>query len=187
MTRRFCLAVVMMCSTMVFAAETSLNLYRPFAETTRHAPVTIESSQKGTCMQQSERIKREDAWHCVSEGGMTYDPCFSKRFGPDNRVVCPQSPWTGKSVQLELNQPLDEHNMITLDMSRTLPWAIELKNGERCLSVAPYRTRDGLLVNYRCLNGGELVGDAHRCSPVWTILMQDASGISMVELSSAWF
>lgn len=187
MSRIFFFTVAIMSPALAFAADTALNLYRPFAETTKHVPVTIESTQKGSCRQQSERIKREDAWHCVSESGVTYDPCFSKRFGPNNRVVCPQSPWIGNSVQLELNQPLDERNMVMLDMSRTMPWAIELKNGERCLSVAPYQTRDGLPVNYRCMNGAELVGEAHRCSPVWTILMHDASGISMAELSSAWF
>ena len=187
MIRKIFFAVVIMSPVLVFAGDTTLNLYRPFTETTKHVPVTIESTQKGYCKQQSERIKREDAWHCVSEGGVIHDPCFSKRFGSNNRVVCPQSPWIGKSVQLTLDKPLDDHDMVPLDMSRTLPWAIELKNGEHCLSVAPHQTSDGLTVNYQCRNGSELVGDAHRCSPVWTILRQDSSVISMVELSGVWF
>lgn len=187
MTKPFFFTAVMISPVFAFAADTNLNLYRPFAETTKHVPVTIESTQKGSCNSQSDRIKREDAWHCVSERGVTYDPCFSKRFIDDQKVVCPKSPWTGTSVQLELNQRLDEHDMRALDISRTMPWAIELVSGEHCLSVASNQSIDGLPVNYRCMNGVELLGEAHRCSPVWTILRHDASGTSMAELASAWF
>lgn len=187
MIRPLYFIATLMIASLAFSADTSLSLYRPFAETAMHAPITIESTQKGYCKQQSERIQREDAWHCVSEDGVIHDPCFSKRFGSTQRVVCPESPWTGKSVQLMLDKPLDEQHMIPLDMSRTLPWAIELKQGERCISVASHPSQDGLPVNYQCSNGVELLGDAHRCSPEWTILRHDAVGVSLVELSRVWF
>lgn len=170
-----------------FAEDTVLNLYRPFSETTKHVPVLIEANQKGYCEQQSQRIKREDAWHCVADDSQTYDPCFSKLFGSNTSVVCPVSPWLGNAVQITLEKPLDNRHQESLDMSRTLPWAVELQNGERCLSVESNQHYDGLQVHYQCAADVALLGDAHRCSPEWTILKHDASGISMASLSAAWF
>ncbi len=187
MFRIFVVIYAMSCAMAAFAADTVLKLYRPFAETETHAPLTIQSKRSGHCLQQSERIKREDAWRCVGEDHLIHDPCFSKRFGSDRLVICPLSPWLRNSIQLTLDSPLDASQQVPLDISRTLPWAIELKSGERCLSVDSKQMIDGLLVRYYCRVGVVLVGDIHRCKPVWTTLKHDSSGISMVEIESAWF
>lgn len=180
-------SLAILCSTYAYATATELSLFRPYAETSKHAPVIIESNQHGYCKQQSERIVREDAWHCVTNDGKTHDPCFSKRFSANTMVICPESPWSGKAIQMTINPPLDESSQVSLDMSNALPWAVELVSGERCLSVESKQIYDNLPVNYFCGNGVVLTGDAHRCSGVWTILKHDSSGVSMSDISRVWF
>jgi len=174
-------------SAISFAHDTELSLYRPFAETTTHRPVTIELTQHGVCRPQSQRVVREDAWHCVSDEGKTYDPCFSKRFGSNTTVICPESPWSGKSIQLILAQPLDEKHQVSLDMSSTLPWAIELASGERCLSIESSQYFDQLPVHYQCASGVVLTGNVNRCANVWTILKYDSTGVSLSDVAKVWF
>lgn len=183
MHRSTLLIFMLYCAADVFANDTVLNLYRPFADN----ELSMTEHQKGRCLHQSLRIQREDAWHCVTHTGVVHDPCFSKRFGSKWRVVCVDSPWASSGIPMTLDTPLDEGHQTLLDMSRTLPWAIELNNGERCWSVESQQTYDGLSVRYQCLGDVVLLGDAHRCSPVWTILRRDGREISLVEIVKVWF
>jgi len=170
-----------------YAGGTELNLYRPYAESTKHLPVTISSIQHGVCPSQSKRVVREDAWYCMTDAGKIYDPCFSKRFGSDTEVICPESPWSGKATQLTLQKPLDESHQVSLDMSTALPWAVELANGDHCLSVDSTQIDNNLPVHYQCASGVFLMGDAHRCEATWTILEHDNQGITMMNVSKVWF
>jgi hypothetical protein len=187
MYQRSMVFFVMLYPIVSMADDTQLNLYRPFAESSKHEPVSIIETIKGDCMQQSERTQREDAWRCVSRVGHVYDPCFSKRFDTEARVVCPQSPWSGRSIEIMLDKPLDESDQKLLDMSRNLPWAIQLADGERCISVASNTIYDGVQVQYRCSQSTVLLGDAHRCSPTWSILKHDKTGTSVADIAVVWF
>ena len=75
------LSAIIFYSGLLFAADTQLNLYRPFAMSSKQVTPYITSTISGHCSHQSERIKREDAWHCISNEDVIYDPCFTKRFG----------------------------------------------------------------------------------------------------------
>ena len=187
MLRRIVVIFAVTHSVMSFSSDTELSLYRPFAQTTKHLPVTIESTQHGVCQGQSQRIVREDAWHCVSDAGVTYDPCFSKRFGSNTMVICPESPWSGKGIQLTLAQPLSENHQVFLDMSTTLPWAVELTSGERCLSIESRQQYNQPPVHYQCANGVVLAGNLNRCANVWTVLKYESNGVSLSDVSRVWF
>ncbi len=65
---------------VTMAAETEFRLYRPLTESTDQPEVIITSKTTGACWQQSKRIQREDAWHCIAND-TEYDPCFVKPFG----------------------------------------------------------------------------------------------------------
>ena len=171
----------------LYAMSTQLNLYRPFADSNKHVHPVIASIKTGHCSQMSKRIIRKDAWNCTTEDGQTYDPCFSKRFGVNTTVVCPESPWSARSVEIRLNVPIDNHYEESLDMSRTLPWAIELKSGERCLSVDSNQYFEDLPVHFQCHKNSVLIGEPHRCKEVWTIIRHDEKGVSVVEIDRAWF
>jgi hypothetical protein len=179
--------MLMSYTTAVCSDQTELNLYRPFAASAKHPSVVIEVTRKGYCVRQSYHTIREDAWHCESQDGVVYDPCFSKRFHSNQDVICPRSPWEGHSTRLLLDAPLNMQNQQSLDMSRSLPWAIELKQGVRCISVLSQQTYDGLPVHYQCADGQQLIGEPHRCQPIWSILKHDVSGPSQVDMKTAWF
>ena len=173
-------------STLLFSMDTELLLYRPMTETTNHASVDINTKTTGECLGQSHRIKREDAWRCVAHGE-EYDPCFVERFGSHLKALCIQSPWSKHAVELTVASPLDNQLHETLDMSKTLPWAIELANGEQCEAIASSEVYDGLPVHYRCGQNAKLIGHVQHCSSQWKMLRHDISGIETVEIVKAWF
>ncbi len=168
------------------AGDTELSLYRPLTETDTHPAVERVIKKNGQCLTQSERIKREDAWHCEAEG-IVYDPCFVAPYGSHLEAICPESPWSHQGVQISVASPLDNSNHQTLDMSRTYPWAIELTNGEKCEAVVTTKEYDGLPVRYRCEKQSELIGHVQRCNSTWKILQHAANGVDTVEIAKAWF
>ncbi len=175
------------CSTAVFAEDTELSLYRPLTETTKHLPVVIVDKKSGECSQQSQLIKREDAWRCVAEGKV-YDPCFVQPFGSHLDAVCPESPWSSKGIQITVASPLDNKKHETLDMSRTFPWAIELTSGEKCQAIDTGEQFDGLPVRYRCDRNSELLGHVQRCESSWKMLQHvAANGVETAQIKKAWF
>ena len=78
--KQIILLLIVIINSSLFAADTELQLYRPFTETTKQAPLKIVQQKIGECIQQSKLIVREDAWRCVTESD-TYDPCFVKPYG----------------------------------------------------------------------------------------------------------
>ncbi len=183
MLRRVLLIFIIMLPFHVVAEDTELKLYRPFGDET---PVVIKETLPGQCWQQSQRIKREDAWRCVA-ANKVYDPCFVQQYGSHKEAVCPQSPWVGDSVQINLSAPVDGSQNVALDMSEAYPWAIELTSGEKCEAVDNGEIYDGLQVHYLCNSQTVLIGRVQRCEAKWSILQRTASGVSNVKVARAWF
>lgn len=177
---------VIFCSMSVFADDTELYLYRPFTDTKKHLPMVIADKKSGECWQQSQLIKREDAWRCIA-AGKVYDPCFVQPFGSHLEAACPASPWSSSAVQVSVATALDNKQHQALDMSRTFPWAIELTTGDKCHAIDSNEQYDGLAVHYRCDGNKELIGDLQRCSSVWKVLQHAATGIKTVTIAKAWF
>lgn len=170
-------------SAPLFAEDTDLKLYRPFDDA---MSLIIKEKIKGQCWQQSQRIKREDAWRCVAETQI-YDPCFIKEYGSQKEAVCPKSPWLKDSVQIKLDKPVDNSAHLSLDMSEAFPWAMELATGEKCQAVDEGEVYDGLQVHYLCDNQTVLVGRVQRCNPQWSILHRTTNGVQTATISKAWF
>ena len=173
-------------STLLFAEDTELSLYRPLTETSNHSPLVIAEKKHGDCSQQSQRIKREDAWRCVAEG-KSYDPCFVPRFGSHLDAVCPESPWSSRGIQITVQSPLDNSQHETLDMSQTYPWAIELASGEKCQADESAELYDNLPIRYRCDQNTVLIGHVQRCDSPWKMLQRKSDGVVTVEIARAWF
>jgi hypothetical protein len=171
------------CIPCLYAEDTQLKLYRPFGEVNQ----IIKEKQEGPCWQQSQRIKREDAWRCMVKDKV-YDPCFIKQFGSKKEAICPESPWASNSVALDLTNPADNSQHAVLDMSTTYPWAIELSSGEKCLAVDEGGVFDGLPVHYQCDTQNVLIGHLQRCKSLWTILQRRGDGqVETVNITKAWF
>ena len=186
MVQRVLIVLLFFCSFFVSADDTVLKLYRPFGDVRDQIAPIVTNKLAGQCVGQSQLIVREDAWRCQAEGKI-FDPCFVKMAGNKKQAVCPQSPWTADSVQIDVHSPLNNENHTTLDMSRVFPWAIELANGEHCQAIESNEVYDAMPVRYRCSNHNLLVGYLQRCKTVWSMLEKTPEGVITVELSKAWF
>lgn len=186
MRQRVLCFVLCLVSYYAWADDTVLKLYKAFGEPTEQLLPVPQKQLSGQCLMQSQLILREDAWHCVAEG-KNYDPCFVKAGPNQQQVLCPESPWSSQGVTITLNQPLNNEEHKPLDMSRTLPWAIELTNGEHCQAIYTQETYEGMPIRYRCSNQNILMGYLQRCKPIWSVLEKTGSGVQTVQLKKAWF
>jgi hypothetical protein len=169
-----------------FAGDTVLKFYRPFGEATEQASPSIKKTIEGTCSGQSKLSVREDAWRCQA-GDTTFDPCFARMGTAQKKVLCPASPWSGKSVLIQVSSPLNNAQHLPLDMSRSYPWAIELRDGNHCLAVDNTEIYDAMPIRYHCAGHTVLLGYLQRCNPQWTMLAKTGRTIVTVEISKAWF
>ncbi|KTC81501.1 hypothetical protein [Legionella brunensis] len=186
MLRAMTVAFMLISSFKLLAYDTELKLYRPFGEATQQAPIVINEVVSGQCWQQSQRIKREDAWRCMAAGKI-YDPCFVKQFGSHKEAICPQSPWIGTSVKIDLSTAVDNSQNTELDMSEAYPWALELSTGEKCQAIDAGGTYDGLPIHYQCDSQTVLLGHVQRCKAEWSILQRTSAGVSTALVAKAWF
>lgn len=171
----------------LYSSDTILRLYKPFSTNpTEKMTNAMQRQVKGQCWQQSQRIKREDAWRCQYED-KTIDPCFIKTYGSHKEARCPQSPWDNQSIVIALENPVENLSPESLDFSRTLPWGLELSTGEKCLSVEEGRYFDNMPVRYVCDEKSLLFGNIQRCKTLWTILQQKNGLVETVEIKKAWF
>ncbi|KTD19026.1 hypothetical protein [Legionella jordanis] len=170
----------------LWSQDTELKLYQPFDDHAQQSPRIISQQVQGECWQQSQRIKREDAWRCMAQGKI-YDPCFVKQYGAANEAICPQSPWVGTTVKITLSSPVDNSQNVPLDMAEAYPWAIELTDGEKCQAVDEGGNYDGLPIRYQCDRQSVLIGHIQRCKAEWGILQKTASGVSTAIVARAWF
>lgn len=167
-----------------FAEDTILHLYHPL---TPKDPTTVVTAKKfGECWQQSQLIKREDAWRCIADGQI-HDPCFVQPYGSHLEALCPESPWAKRGVQITVSSPLDNKQHETLDMSRTYPWAVELTNEEKCQAILTNEQYDNSPVRYHCEKNTVLIGHLQRCTGVWKILQREGNQVNMVKIKKAWF
>ena len=170
-------------SMSLHAADTELKLFRPFGE----AALIVRETHAGECWQQSQHIKREDAWRCMADG-KSYDPCFIRQYGDQKQALCPQSPWDGTSAQLDLSVPADNTRHVPLDMSQTYPWGLELQSGETCLAIDEGQMFDGMPIRYQCNNQTLIFGRLQRCKMPWSILQRDSKGqVETAIIKKAWF
>ena len=169
------------------AADTELKHYRPFGEDNPLVPLIIKEKHSGQCWQQSQKIKREDAWRCSADDKI-YDPCFVKQYGLHQEAICPESPWVGASIQLDLPQAVDNTGHSPLDLSRTYPWAVLLTSGIKCQALDEGGLFDNLPIHYQCDNQTVLFGHLQRCKMPWTILQRGGEGtVETVAIEKAWF
>lgn len=186
MWQKFCLFLMTAWPVLLFAEDTILQLYRPYAQTVKHPPILAEIKLNGACYEQSHYTKRNDSWRCFAAGKM-YDPCFTKPFGSQIIVICPESPWVSKATEISTSNSLNNQSHQALDMSQALPWAIELSTGEKCLSVERGESFDGLPLRYHCEHGKQLYGRIQHCSTNWKIFEHNSEGTATVSIAKAWF
>jgi hypothetical protein len=153
--------------------------------------MTVTEKTSGRCFARSAAsATRPDAWRC-SAGNAVMDPCYQRIMGDEKQLACPVGgPWGANAVLLTLTEPLPADHFKEVNRDSTLPWALELANGQRCsLFTGATAPVAGMRINYGCPGGFTVVGDVDRSQPVWRVFFQGEKSIALeqVDVAVAWF
>ena len=155
--------------------------------------VAITEKVSGSCLASSVASPaRPDAYRCTA-GNAILDPCFAP-LDDQAPLACARDPWSANVVSLTRTGPLPSNlRLAAADpyYAGSMPWALELANGERCTmmtgATAPVA---GLRINYGCAGGGVVVGGIDRSLPLWQVFFQTQNrslALSQVTVKVAWY
>lgn len=171
-------------------ASTQIKLITPFQNGHLGIGVAVTQQGNGKCFAASAASpSRPDAWRC-SMGNSILDPCLQNVMGNASILACPDKPWSANVVLLTLTSPLPSEPRKIPERRDTMPWALELANGQHCTlftgATAPIA---GMRINYGCPGGFVVVGDVDRSLPVWRVFWQGEKSISLdqTEVVVAWY
>lgn len=171
--------------------RTQIKLLTPFGPAGLSIGMAVTEKVNGSCFTGSiASPSRPDAWRCSSGNGIL-DPCYQRILGDEKQLACPVGgPWPANVVLLTLTQPLPSEPRKETNRENTLPWALELANGQHCTlftgATAPVA---GMRINYGCPGGFQVVGEIDRGQPVWRVFFQGEKTIALeqVDVAVAWF
>jgi hypothetical protein len=189
------------------STSTRVTAYRASTDTAPGGTARL----RGSCDLGSSVISnRPDAARCFTTGAddrgvNLFDPCFHSGGASDRRklFVCPEDPWNDRarrtvvSVRGRAGTPTDRSASLR-------PWALLLKNGQRCFATSGATgTTAGLRQNYQCFAppfarnarqrvgkpGGVILGDPDQGTPVWRALFASSptdAAFRIVEIREAY-
>jgi hypothetical protein len=172
-------------------SRTQIKLLTPFGPAGLSIGMAVTERVNGMCFAASAASSsRPDAWRCSSGNGIL-DPCYQRILGDEKQLACPVGgPWPANVVLLTLPQSLPTEPRKETNRADTMPWAIELANGQRCsLFTGAMPPVAGMRINYGCPGGFQVVGDIDRSQPVWRVFFQGEKSIALeqVDVAVAWF
>jgi len=172
-------------------ARTQVKLLTPFGPAGLSIGMAVTERVNGTCFAASAASSsRPDAWRCSAGNGIL-DPCYQRILGDEKQLACPVGgPWPANVVLLTLTQALPSEPRKETNRADTLPWALELANGQRCtLMTGAMPPVAGMRINYGCPGGFQVVGDIDRSQPVWRVFSQGEKSIALeqVDVAVAWY
>ena len=171
--------------------RTRIKMFTPFGPAGLSVGMAVTEKTSGRCFARSAAsATRPDAWRC-SAGNAVMDPCYQRIMGDEKQLACPVGgPWGANAVLLTLTEPLPADHFKEVNRDSTLPWALELANGQRCsLFTGATAPVAGMRINYGCPGGFTVVGDVDRSQPVWRVFFQGEKSIALeqVDVAVAWF
>ncbi len=186
-------------ASMAAAERTDTRYFLPYDRDGLKAGLTVVADERGICGFASVASPaRPDAWDCVGvTANSIYDPCFENPYAA-GEMACVASPFAGEVVRFSLTAPLEREKEGAVGAGEVssgpadpwaMPWALELANGERCQRLPAIDVvQAGQPVHYGCEGGGEIVGEADRSEPRWTVAYLEAGavGTTLVDVVVAW-
>jgi hypothetical protein len=171
-------------------SSTAVKLITPFQAGSLGPGFQVTSRGSGQCFSTAvASAARPDAWRCMI-GNAIHDPCFQNIMGDPNQLACPEVPWNTNVTLLTLTSQLPTEQRKEMALKDTLPWALELANGQRCTlftgATAPIA---GMRINYGCPGGFIVVGDIDRSQPLWRAFSQGEKSLSLdlTDIAVAWY
>lgn len=172
--------------------STSLKVFTPYVDGGLSSGITVDGRRDGTCFASSVASpQRPDAWRCSSDNAIL-DPCFIDMRVDEMQLACAQDPFAGDVTLLTLTEALPSSGTRDEpDYRDATPWALDLLNGQHCVSLTGATgSIAGLRIDYGCVGGGVVVGGPDRTSPVWRVFYQAAGSsvaLEQVEVRTAWY
>jgi hypothetical protein len=171
--------------------RTQIKLLTPFGAKGLSDGIQVTDRVSGKCFASSAASPtRPDAWRC-SAGNSILDPCYQRIMGDEKQLACPvEGPWSQKVILLTLTDAVPSEPHKETSRETTLPWAMELGNGQRCsLFTGATAPVAGMRINYGCSGGFQVVGDIDRSRPLWHVFFQteNASALEQVDIAVAWY
>lgn len=183
--------------------RTNIRYVSPYTPDGLHPGLNVTATEEGTCGHPSaDVVGRPDAWDCISESDLVYDPCFENPFPQEGdlpQVACFDSPFITDVVVLNLTEPLDRDKADetappagaddNLLQPWDLPWALELGNGEQCtLFGGTLTVVAGQVAHYGCTGGGLVLGETDRSQPMWVVnyIAEGEYVTTLVDVVTAW-
>ncbi len=169
-------------------AQTEPVLYHAFSQSPLQQKPIVTNSYNGHCEEKSLISQRNDARRCTV-GQKHFDPCFVRQYVNRNEFICPKSPWEKMAILIKSDQASQVIEEQQLDMSRDMPWAVELTDGTRCKIMKEENRSNTTQKSFRydCDNQRFLVGNIQRCYRYWQIYLKQQDNYSLVKLKRAWF
>jgi len=171
-------------------STTEVKLITPFHNGSLGIGFAVTARGSGECFSSSAAVPaRPDAWRCTI-GNAIHDPCFQNIMGDPKLLACPEAPWNANVTLLTLTSPLPTEVRKEMALKDTLPWALELANGQRCtLFTGATGLIAGMRTNYGCPGGFIVVGDVDRSQPIWRAFSQGEKSISLdlADIAVAWY
>ena len=111
------------------SATTASETFNPY-DASGALTVATSSDETGSCWTTSIALPSPTTFRCMS-GNTILDPCFVPAHTADPKTAaCFTDPWS-PGVRLVLTAALPKPDA----SARTTPWALELANGARCVTV----------------------------------------------------
>ena len=171
-------------TSQVAAATTVTREFTPYTADGQLA-IAVATHLSGSCWTTSIALPSAHTYRCLADNQIL-DPCFAPAaVAKPTSVACFTDPWTS-GVELTLSQPLPAADAGT----RSMPWAVQLVDGTRCVALTGTVDQVGDLdLEYGCGSTGEagLVPSAPSSATLQVeYRASDAQPLHQVAVATAW-
>jgi hypothetical protein len=152
------------------------------------AGLEVAGTVKGTCWTSSIAVSSSNAYRCMTNGSLIYDPCFAPEATTFTQLACMATPW-GKVTRFDLTASIPK--VAKHPNGKPWVWADQLGNGVHCIT----ETGTGVLVdkvalNYYCVPGTGWASIPDQKAEAWTVRYAknyESKTLETEKVTTAWY
>jgi hypothetical protein len=178
------------CTKAFVDSNTQRILYNPWSSPGHLLSGTkVQATISGTgCNEPSAfDVANPDAWRCSLPSGSFADPCFAPDHSSDvSQVACSDSPWSPVTL-INLAKPMADTSWGTPTSNPSLPWAMQLANGDECgIIEGTGTTKAGHTFNFGCSYGYAAYPSTDRATWSAPYLPKGSSSATAIRVVTTW-
>jgi hypothetical protein len=148
----------------------------------------VAGTVKGTCWTSSIAVSSSNAYRCMTDESLLYDPCFAPEARTFTQLACMASPW-GEVTRFELTAPVPKSALHP--NGKPWVWAEQLGNGVRCITDTGTGVEvDRVALNYYCVPGKGWASIPAEKTGLWTVRYAKSYQSKALEtemVTTAWY